>query len=404
MRALLLVSIACVLLLACADDDTGVRDAGAGAGGAGDGGGSGGSGGSAGMDSGMDSGTDATFDADVVPMTCDDDAGTTSAPSPSWYAQKTTLDVWWQGQPMRDPGRDAIEVITLNRIEAIGGGDDVAATIKICGLTFPPYTSDVRCEAHQMTIDDAIWDRPNMPRFSIPSLAENDTVAALVGIDLPGLQGLAAWPTAAMTYSVECEAGTGLACYPDQDGDNVAGITARYRLDHAPYIGPYDTGECTAPRPYIFAGPPTGFYCLAGSCPSNALVAAEQHLGLRLPLRVGDGCDATSSMGVELRSPSCVIDPSGLILDDPFEDRDETMNYTCRDHESAFTDDTLPQYRVLAAGEVPGDTTPPNGWTQSGRDIDRRMSEGMRTVSVRLGSLTDPAPTCTQVRAAFAND
>jgi hypothetical protein len=80
------------------------------------------------------------------------------------------------------------------------------------------------------------------------------------------------------------------------------------------------------------------------------------------------------------------------------------MDYACSQSEAQFVDDTLVQYRVLGTGELPGDSLRPLGWTFQGRDrdIDKRVSTGTRTVSVRLSVGTDSIaePTCAEVRAA----
>lgn len=334
-----------------------------------------------------------------------------------WIASKTTLDVWWPSVPIRDPGRGEIEAFALIEV-ADACGQNREATLKLCGLRLPTYTSDVLCDASQIQIPDSVWDNPRMPAFTTRSFDEADAstfastvVTMLVGIELPNAGHDDNWPT--LASAITCEAGRGAACFPDHDDDMLPGITAHVRDDGAIHVGANDDGRCYEDVPYRYRGAVASIQITADA-PYPQQLADQIHLGFRTSLNVdapSDGecsaldLDATSTR-IGLRAIGCTIDPATLGPADP---RIASMGYACTDDETLFVDNGLPEYRVLNAGERPGDTRRPLGWTYNGRnrDIDRHISTGSSTTTVILNvddldAGGDGEPSCAQVRQAFA--
>lgn len=350
------------------------------------------------------------------------DAGNGQQEAARWIATKTTLDVWWQGVPVRDPGRGEMELYTLTKTHGscADGADDT--TVKLCGLTFPPSTSDVTCNAYEMSIPGSAWDKPGAPSFALRAAGNVDAdglrsavATALVGIELTQDEGDSAWPEHA--GDVACNEGTGLSCFPDHDDDTLPGVSAQVRNDLATYVGPLDDGLCWNDMAYRYRGIATGIDLGAGGGAGGGILANGIQLGLRVTLASTIGADtcldpasAPIATAVELRAVGCTVDPRTLFSHPSYGDpRLATMDFACNAYEAQFVDQEMPQYRVLATGEQPGDSMRPLGWERISRDIDKTPSEGTHSVSVEIHvDDTDAGghgePSCAQVRATFAND
>lgn len=346
-----------------------------------------------------DAGRDAAFEGTLQ---CDLDAGASVATPDGWFAAMMTLDVWWPGQPLTDPGRGEIEIDTLSRV------DDAGTTIKVCGITLPTYTSDGFCDAYQLTIPDEAWDSPTMPRFTARSIddadAGNITLAAataLIGIDFLNGEEDGDWPTSNRTGQVACEAGIGRPCFPDHDNDSFDGVTAHFRIDGAMYTGPYGSGSCTNGQPYTYGGSITVINLGGGGGGFGAGPRADRvRLGLRTRVLGPGASDSDCTANVDLRAYDCTIDPTTLPTGYTRPATGTTPENACVDHEAQLVDDLMPAYRVLARGQAPGESMPPLGWVMASRDIDKRPSTGSRSAFVRLADLAGAEPTCAQVRAA----
>lgn len=336
-----------------------------------------------------------------------------------WFAIKTKIDVWWQGTPVRDPGRGDIEVYLLGKLEDVcDDGSNGRGTIKACGTVLPPFTSDVACDAFQIQFPNEIWESPMMPRYTTTGsttafepggILTLNSALGLVGIDLMDAtqDQPSGFPTAAQTGTFACEAGTGVQCFPDHDNDGKPGITIQLRNDAATYVGPYQNGKCTAAggTDYKYRGSPTFSDIGAGGGAGGGIRAIKVRIGLRTRLGGAGaiGADCMSGVGdsqadyLDSRAWECEVDPATL---PPGDARMGGSDFACTTAEAQFVDENVPAYRVLAKGAMPGDSMPPLGWVLAGRDIPKTASAGPRSALVRLGSLSDPEPSCEAVRTA----
>jgi hypothetical protein len=351
-----------------------------------------------------------------------------------WFAIKTVLDVWWEGVPTRDPGRGEIELYQLGKLEGVcADGSNGTATMKPCGSTLPPFTSDVSCDAFQIEFPDTLWDSPNMPRFRSPSsttgfnpgdILSVGPATGLLGIDL--IDGAATdsgvWPTSMQTEMIRCEAGIGRPCYPDHDNDSFDGVTINVRHDSAVYtfttpaesgisknVTDSQYGKCTSGAPYKYRGAPVSTDFGPLGCADAGIRAISVRIGMRT--RVGaatvingdcaSGVGDSSAQFLESRAYDCVVDPSTLPSGAAARPATgPTPANACTDTEAQFVDDNVPLYKVLAKNGVPGAAIPPVGWALSGRDIVKTASVGPRSAIVRIGGLTDAEPSCAAARGA----
>jgi hypothetical protein len=390
------------------------------------------SGGASGMSGGSSGTTGGAGAGGGVPLMCQSDMDIRTGmmcaeEAEGWFAIKIKVDVWWQGTPVRDPGRGDIDVYLLGKLEDVcNDGSNGRGTIKACGTVLPPFTSDVACDAFQIEFPNEIWESPMMPRFTTTGrttafepggILTLDSTLGLVGIDLmdatqndPG-----GFPTAADTGTFACEAGTGEQCFPDHDNDMHPGITIRLRNDAATYMGPYGDGKCTNGTEYKYRGSPTTADIGAGGGAGGGIRAVKVRIGLRTKFGGAGaiGSDCMSGTGdsdaqyLDSRAWECEVDPATLPpgnpsdpLAPPRDPRLDSMDYTCAINEAMFVDENVPAYQVLAKGAMPGDSMPPLGWAAASRDIPKDASEGPRSAIVRLGSLTDAEPSCEMVRTA----
>ncbi len=350
-----------------------------------------------------------------------------------WFGIRTAVDVWWPGTPTRDPGRGRITLHQLARLDSPCSEEPAGVVVsKVCGLELPVMTSDIACDAFQLTFPNDIWEASSMPSFTTTwnttafdpgAVLAFGALTRLLGIDLLNGQEGGAWPGSNTTGTFACEAGVGAACFPDHDDDLSAGITGQVRIDAAMYSyndvdgsgiehANSDTnyGRCVGGLPYRYRGLPTGIDLAAGGGSGGGVRAASVQLGLRAgdtsAAIVGNDCD--SSMGaalisaIDLRALDCTVDPTTL---NPFgvqgpDPRIADMSDACSVSEAQFVDSNVPAYQALAVGAVPGTSNRSAGWAIAGRDIDRRPSAGTRVAMQRLANLGDAEPSCADVRAA----
>lgn len=331
-----------------------------------------------------------------------------------WFAVKVALDVWWPGEPVRDPGRGELALTLLARVGDVCSGDgDQTAELKLCDVALPVITSEVGCEAYELSFDEAIWDSPRMPRFVTSMdralMSPGETIAlapfiGLVGIDLFDAAGVL--PIGEERASFACTNGKGEECFLDHDQDEQPGVTLVPRNDKAAYSGPWG-GSCTSGSAYRFMATPVTIDVTAGGA-NNPFRASELHVGMRsqagLGAEIAGDCaiaaSSASSNGFELRASGCMVDPSSLHETDPR----RTGDLRCNDDEMFFVDLVLPAYRVLQPGETPTDTQPPLGWAMAGRDISKAPSLGPQAALVHLANLGDGEPDCATVRKTTFTD
>lgn len=399
------VALAFVAVVGCNDEtkvalhDGGVMEAGA-------------------IDSAIDSALDDNDGGDcrppMVATECD-------ANRDGWFAIKATLDVWWQGTEIHDPGRDDIEVYALARLDAACGGASNQGELKLCGLRLPTITSDLGCDAVDLQVPDVMWESDSawhtaitgtVASFEPGSVETFHPLTALHGIDLVG-GSEAMWPPSSRAADVFCEAGSGEACFPDHDGDGLPGVTLRPRTDGASnlprserttYVGPYGDGKCGSGVEYKYqAMPASSCRCEAGD--GRPVLAQEIYLGVGIgfggPVTFGAACaSGTGSINAplfELRAVGCKVDAQSPY---PFDPRLETGDVTCTADEVRYLQDEMPRFQTLRAGEMPGDSRRLLGWQFIERDIDKRVSEGAKVSMVRIANVDDNEPTCAVVRAA----
>jgi hypothetical protein len=330
-----------------------------------------------------------------------------------WFAIKVALDVWWQGTPIRDPGRGDLVLTMLARVGDVCGGENAAtAELKVCGVQLPLATSEVGCEVYELSFDDAIWDRPSMPRFLTSMeqvmLSPGATMAlapwvGLLGLDL--LDSSGPLPTEEQLDTFACTNDVGTACFHDHDQDGHPGLTLRTRNDQATFVGPYGDGKCSSGREYRFFGLPVTVDITAagGNYPHRA---AEIYVGMRthagIAARVAPNCASatgtSSSLWFDLLGTNCTVDSSSLHDMDP---RHGSGDFSCDDYERGFIASTVPAYRILQAGEAPDATMPPLGWVMAGRDIPKDPSHGPRSGVMYIADLAEAEPSCATARATI---
>ena len=364
----------------------------------------GGTGGTGGGNSTLDCGSDPALD------------GTCKDMSRGVYAIKTVLDTYWydeknQGTPIVDPGRGNLTIYLMGRIEDIcDNGTDGVGVMKACGSDMPPFTSDVTCDAYQLQFDPSIWDQPTMPTFttkgSTTGFNPGDTLTLAQAIGLVGISlddPMATWPTSSETGTFTCAAGSGMQCFPDQDGDGQPGITVTLKTgsDYRPNgCGGFDA-------PFTYRGSPTSVDPAAAGGTGSGIRAKEVHIGLRTTLggsgvigsdcMSGEGPATAPETAIESRAFDCKVDPASL----PNGDTDHPDN-NCTAAEATFVDDNVPNYHVLQKDEKPPTTGLNFPLAHAGDMLDQTPSPGPTASMKRLGDL-DGMFTCANVRAAFGN-
>jgi hypothetical protein len=334
------------------------------------------------------------------------------------YAMKVVMDAWWQdevqpmGLPIINPGRGKMSIYLMGELTGVcDDGTGGMGTLHACGSELPAFLADVTCDAYQLQIDDAIWDKPTMPRFTTTGMTTGfnpgDTLtlakaSGLVGIFLTASD--ATWPKSTETTGLKCKDAMGMmqmgmGCFPDQDGDGKPGITVTLKNS-----GTYPGAMCSCNNmPYTYRGTPTDTLAgAAGACGAGGGVrATEVHVGLRSTLGgsgvIGADCmsgkgDATTpDLAIESRVFSCKSADMGATAAD------------CTDAESQFVDDNVPNWHVLAKGAKPPD---PNGmnWpagiaSTAPAKFDVTASVGPISYVVRLGDLNSTFD-CAAVRGA----
>jgi hypothetical protein len=310
------------------------------------------------------------------------------------YGMKTTVDVWYMDEvnptaPLFDPGRGTVTIFFRGTISDIC--DDASggkAAIHPCGTRLPALYADATGGVIQIQFPDTLWDQAGIPDYSTTAsstgFAPGDTLtiakqAGLVGIDLASID--AAWPTYMQTTSFMCSKGTGMACFPDMDGDMNPGITVTIETDSA-----------TPPSPsYPRSG---GWkYIPAPTSILNATLgvgANKVYIGLRT--RVG---------GSGVISADCKSGSGAADVDD-FESRVfdcTTKDGACSASDANFVDQNTPLFHVLKKGDVP-----PSTWKHPRADadaaLDRSPSTGPVSSVIRLGDVGSTV-SCTDIRGAM---
>lgn len=321
--------------------------------------------------------------------------GDCKAMAPGIYAMKTEIDVWYMdeinAQPIFDPGRSKITIFLKGTMQDICEDGSMAKGImRSCGTRLPPLYADVNGGVIQIEFPDALWDQPGVPNFESKvsttgfSLMDTLTISktvSLIGVDL--MTPDAPWPKYTETTTFACKGGTGMACFPDMDGDKNPGITVSIKTDGTPPAAPY-TNPLGAWH-YIPAPTDLGAGLLGDG-------ATKVYIGLRTKLggsskpstMCTQGVGAAEAEDFESRTVDCVMKDGSK----------------CSPAGAEFVDQNVPLFHVLKTGDMP-----PAKWKHARAEADstlnRMPSKGPQSSVIRLGDLGANV-TCDMVRnAAF---
>jgi hypothetical protein len=342
-------------------------------------------------------------DTSVIPPPPVDGESQIDCPVTGVFGGRITVDTYWGGRSlpglelvaMVDPGRAPIVLHILYTIDTVESDGTIHATAKTCNIELPPFYSSLVCESYLPEFPLQAWDSSANPTFDItgrvsctnPGCAiHTDTIPAQVGIELNDPSGT--WPTASETESVLCSQGTGIACFPDHDGDGYEGVTAVLRTE-----GDARTDCKTPTAAYSYrAAPLSTDWRIISEDPVPR--TDRIHLGTRAMVGgdpiIGNDCNARGlavAEGFESRAISCFLQP-GM----PTGNGDVAgENTPCRSDQREFIDSNLPLYRCMKAGDVPNpDLTSIE---------DQSPSNGPQISLIRLGDLGANI-TCDDVRNA----
>lgn len=333
------------------------------------------------------------------------------------FAIKTVIDVWWQDDvtpPLVDPGRNFITVYLKGTLtDVCADGSDGCGEMMGCGTILPPFTSWANCNAYAITIPDAIWDQPTMPKFYTHGnvnmfepggLLTIAKATGLVGFNMENADD-AAWPTS--IDAVTCmgmTAGDPTSCFPDHDGDGRPGISIIMGKVGENFR---DTGcfltDLGGNGPVKYQGAPLDGLLGALCDPMTDTTckrATDLSIGLRTRLGGGgliDTCAAGTAQG-KGASDADYLDSrvAGCKLNDGTE---------CTIDNVKFVDSSAPFYNILDMGAAPPSTVMssscdcPGGCAGEACVLDQTPSAGSRSAVIRLGDAGQPFD-CATVRNA----
>jgi hypothetical protein len=346
------------------------------------------------------------YDPSAAPQTCGGapggaDAGT-HCDLTGVFGIRVVVDLAWGGRSgglvgLTDDGRGKQVVHLLASFDHIDSGTlALHGSARTCGTSLPTFYSTTLCEAYEPIFPTAMWESSKMPRFPISGrlqcldpgcIISLDAQTLLLGIELNNPE--APWPTANQTPQLSCPAGTGVKCFPDDDGDGLPGLTVHVTTQGAV------TGATTSC---------SGTYNKRGAPLSSSIAAIfggirrsdRVLLGVRMKLggsaTIAAGCNSGSGSGiaeyVNSRAWSCLAQPGTFNF--PYAATAAGPNDVCTSSEAAFMDANLPIYSVLAVGNKPDSSL---------TLLDVSPSQGPQVSIVRLG---DPGASvsCSDVRAA----
>lgn len=313
---------------------------------------------------------------------------------PGVYAVRLDVDAYWRHTDMVDGGRGSISQYYLLELAAMCPYDsDSSGTLHSCGLQLPVVVSDLTCDAHALTFPDSLWRSAGLPRVATTAsftganpgdLLQVEGATGLLGISLTASEG--SWPTS--RAETVCSAGSGVACFPDVDGDGIPGITATIADDGTTY----DPG-------YACAGG-DGSFRRRGMVPSllDSAVAVggtgsgarvtRMHVGLRTHVGAGGMLDGACASGsgtagnsryLNSRTWDCAVRPDMM--------PGSAASTACTDAEADFIDLNQVQFVPLPAGAAPPALQRAGGTALA---VDTSPSAGPRSAFVRLGAVTTP--------------
>jgi hypothetical protein len=298
------------------------------------------------------------------------------APAPSncdalgSYGLRMTADVTWESTSGVDSGRGPFELYALLHVDEVDAqAGKLGATLRVCGLVLPTFTSSAACGSYQLQAPDSIWDQGSLAGLPLSGAYDCDAsgcalriepASYLRGVELADVHG--PWPEAGSTSESQ---------FPDDDGDGVAGVSVDVLSS-----GSDGSGECE----YWAAVP-------AGLTPTSPTAApwGRLPLGLRAQLTAALKLDPACSLS-ELSATAVSL---GVRAAGCLQAIDAGASAGCTEEIRAAFDESLPNYEVLGPGDVPAADGVRN----------KKPSEGPILKALRF-----PAPaaiSCEQVRAAM---
>ncbi len=303
------------------------------------------------------------------------------------YASKIIADVYWIPSAdlllfsSTDAGRGQIEVYVKVVSPGVCDNGEAQSQIYPCGIKMPPLTSMLMCSWLNPVVPDAVWDSPTVAPVTVTATTTSFDPGGFLSIPLQTyLYGIdlndpdATWPTAAETATLACPAGSGVACFPDYDGDGNPAISATF----ANLGSQAESTGCglAGTDPFTWAAAPLSADPTVLFPGSNVAKAETLFVGTRFRGdgggTIGDDCASgwgkASVENFDLRLWSCIrAEGSGTPA--------ATAGQECTVAESDFMDSHLPLYIPLNEGDAPPDTY--NGvavtWPTF---VDRSVSKG----------------------------
>jgi hypothetical protein len=346
-------------------------------------------------EAGSDSGTETETETDTSQMIDCDLTGV--------WGVKFTLDAMWgRAGDLWDlvlDGRGEIVIYARSIHESFDPETGkVVGTTRACGIDLPPFLSTVLlCEAYQPEFKDQVWESPNIPVTPVTSTVECPGDSCILNIDkITYFLGLsmsdidAPFPKPAEIKNVQCDAGIGVDCFIDHDGDGEYGVTVNI------------VKEGTTEQPGYGCNGIFDYYTVPLSAKPGVIISSDWiaradriHLGTRTyfsgnPI-VSPDCQlikgSAAGTGFQTRSPSCKLQPGTR---DFLEDLPAGEDQYCNDTQSLFLNRNLPIYLFPDKGE-----SPPEGLSLP----DSSPSKGAEITMVKMGDLGDTV-TCAEIREA----
>jgi hypothetical protein len=315
------------------------------------------------------------------------------------YAVRMEVDLAWGGRSgglwdLTDDGRGKLVLNLLSTIEASDDPKDdrLEGTARVCGVELPAFYSTTVCEAYNATFPDAMWESETMPRFHVEGrsqcrkpgcIATIDAQTVLLGIGLDNPE--APWPTASESRNLKCEAGTGAACFPDDDGDGLPGLTVPIVTEGTSTEGKGCNQKYDNDGAPLNASPAAIF----GGVRRTDRLELGVRMKVGLSFKIGKDCESGAGTGiaefVNSRAYGCLVQKGTYDFGSPPAGADEKCNAT----QASFMDSNLPLYTILDVDQVP----------PSNLDVPNKApSLGPQVSIVRIGDVGDELG-CEEVRA-----
>lgn len=338
------------------------------------------------------------------PQPCGSEPPPSSCDPTGSYGVRITVDTAWEGRDsalaaLTDDGRGPIQIYLLANIQGVDQNSKaVQADGRVCGITLPPFYSTTLCESYLPLFPDTIWESPKLPKPDLSGHYECGTQGCvlsigpttyLFGIRLENPEAL--WPTPQQTQELRCQGEPGRSCFPDDDNDGKPGVMVQLEKEgRAPAKG----SSCTN-NGYRYRSAPLS--ATIATIINGVRRADRVLLGIRarvgVSVRFGDDCatgkGSAVAQYVNSRANGCLVEPGSFDWFDAMR-RPAGREERCDDDEANFIDLSMPEYRVLAAGQTPG---------QSSQRADNSRSRGPIVSVMRFGPTNMPI-SCEQVRKA----